>query len=184
MWYYNNKWNQKEVVMKNINEIILNPVRMRIIQELSTRETITANELCERISDVPRTTMYRHINILIHNNILSVVSEKKVRGSLERTMALNITEITKHNTIENGAQNAFGFLMSNYAKFHSYFSGENSNPAKDRIFLNNTVLMMSDMEFDQFIEELRQLILKYNFELTERRKARDISIISSPVEEN
>ncbi|MFN7253453.1 MAG: hypothetical protein ACK4M9_22170 [Anaerobacillus sp.] len=47
-----------------------------------------------------------------------------------------------------------------------------------------TVLMMSDTEFSQFIEELRQLILKYNFELAENRKARDISIISSPVEEN
>lgn len=168
--------------MKNINEIILNPIRMRIIQELSTGKSITANELCERISDVPRTTMYRHINILIDNNILFVVSEKKVRGSLERTIALNITEITKHNTIENGAQNAFGFLMSNYAKFHSYFSGKNPNPAKDRIFLNNTVLMMSDTEFDQFIVELRELILRYNFETADGRRPRDFSIISSPVE--
>lgn len=170
--------------MKNINEIILNPIRMRIIQELSTRESITANGLCERISDVPRTTMYRHINILIDNNVLVVVSEKKVRGSLERTIALNVLEISKHNTIENAAQNAFGFLMSNYAKFHSYFSGQNPNPAVDRIFLNNFVLMMSDTEFDQFIVELRELILRYNFESTERRKARDISIFSAPVEKN
>ncbi|PKM94604.1 MAG: hypothetical protein CVU84_08785 [Firmicutes bacterium HGW-Firmicutes-1] len=170
--------------MKNINEIILNPVRMRVIQELSTGQTITANELCERISDVPRTTMYRHINILIDNNILSVISEKKVRGSLERTIALNISEISKHNTIENAAQNAFGFLMSNYAKFHKYLNGHNPNPTIDKIFLNNTVLMMSDKEFDQFIEELRQLILKYNYESTERRIVRDISIISSPVEKN
>jgi hypothetical protein len=170
--------------MKDINEIILNPVRMRIIQELSTGQTITANKLCERISDVPRTTMYRHINILIDYNILSVVSEKKVRGSLERTLAINITEISKHNNIENAAQNAFGFLMSNYVKFHKYFNGENADPARDLIFLNNTVLMMSDTEFSQFIEELRQLILKYNFELAENRKVRDISIISSPVEEN
>jgi len=170
--------------MKNINEIILNPVRMRIIQEISTEQTITPNELCERISDVPRTTMYRHINILIDNNILSVISEKKVRGSLERTIALNISEISKHNTIENGAQNAFGFLMSNYAKFHKYFNGQNPNTAKDKVFLNNTVLMMSDREFDQFIEELRQLILKYNYKSTEKRRARDISIISSPVEKD
>jgi hypothetical protein len=170
--------------MKNINEIILNPVRMRIIQEVSTVQSITANELCERISDVPRTTMYRHINILIDNSILTVVSEKKVRGSLERTIALNISEISKHNTIEHAAQNAFGFLMTNYGKFHKYFNGEHLDPTKDKIFLNNTVLMMSDKEFDHFIEELRQLILKYNFESTETRKARDISIISAPVEKN
>jgi len=170
--------------MKNINEIMLNPIRMRIVQELSSGQSITSTELCKRISDVPRTTMYRHISILIDNNILSIISEKKVRGSLERTMALNITEITKHNTIENATQNAFGFLMTNYAKFHKYFNGQNPNTAKDKVFLNNTVLMMSDTEFDQFIEDLRKLILKYSFESTDRRKARDISIISSPVEEN
>lgn len=166
--------------MKNINEIILNPVRMRIIQELSTRESITANELCEKISDIPRTTMYRHIKILVDSNIITVLSEKKVRGSLERTMALNISELTKHNTIENATENAFGFLMSIYGKFHRYFSSENPEPGKDKIFLNNTVLMMNDVEFDEFLGELRNLLLKYNLEMSEGRKARDISIISSP----
>lgn len=159
---------------------MLNSIRMRIIQELASGQSITATDLCKKISDVPRTTMYRHIKILIDNNILSVVSEKKVRGSLERTIALNISDITKHNTIENGAQNAFGFLMCNYAKFHNYFSGENPDPGKDRIFLNNTVLMMNDTEFDQFLAELREFIVKYNFESADGRKARDISIISSP----
>lgn len=170
--------------MKNVNEIMLNPIRMRIIQELASGQSITATELCEKISDVPRTTMYRHINLLIDNNILSVVSEKKIRGSLERTLALNIGEISKHNTLENASQNAFGFLMNRYARFHNYFSGENPNPAKDKIFLNNSVLMMDDNEFDQFLLELRGLIIKYNFEVANGRKARDISIISSPVEEN
>lgn len=170
--------------MKDINKIMLNPIRMRIIQEFSNVQSITATELCEKIKDVPRTTMYRHINTLINNNILSVVSEKKIRGSLERTLTLNISEITKHNTIENADQNAFGFLMSTYSKFHNYFRNENATPAKDKLFLNNTVLMMSDTEFDQFLGELRELILKYNFDSSEIRKARDISIISSPTTEN
>ena len=170
--------------MKNINEIMLNPVRMRIIQELSTRQTATANELCEKISDVPRTTMYRHIKILIDNKIVLVISEEKVRGTVERTITLNIPEITKHNTVENAAENAFGFLMSNYGKFHRYFNGGDPDPGKDKIFLNNTVLMMNDSEFDQFLEDLRKLLLKYNFESEEDRKPRDISIISAPVEKN
>jgi len=168
--------------VKDINEIMLNPVRMRIIQELATRQSITATELCEKIGDVPRTTMYRHINILLDNNILSVVSEKKIRGSIERTLALNIGEISKNNTLENASQNAFGFLMNRYARFHNYFSGENPDPAKDKIFLNNSVLIMDDNEFDQFLSELRGLLIKYNFEVAKFRKARDISVISAPTE--
>ncbi len=161
---------------------MLNPVRMRIIQELSTRQSITATELCEKISDVPRTTMYRHINILLDNNILSVVSEKKIRGSLERTLALNIGEISKHNTLENASNNALAFFMNRYARFHNYFSGGNPDTGKDKIFMNNSVLMMDDNEFDQFLSELRGLLIKYNFEASDGRKARDISVISAPTE--
>lgn len=163
-------------------EVMLNPVRMRIIQELATRQNITASELCEKISDVPRTTIYRHINILLDNNILSVVSEKKIRGSLERTLALNTGEILKNNTIENASQSAWSFLMNRYARFHNYFSGENPDPGKDKIFLNTTVLMMNDSEFDQFLSELRDLLIKYNFEVADGRKSRDISVISAPIE--
>jgi hypothetical protein len=170
--------------MKDINDVILNPIRIRIIQELAFVQSITATELCERISDVPRTTMYRHINILIDNNILSVVSEKRIRGSLERTIALNISEFKKYNSIENADQNSYGFLMNTYAKFHRYFSSEKPDPAKDKIFINDIVLMLSDTEFDQFLTELRELLLKYRFEPSGNRKTRDISIISSPVEEN
>lgn len=175
---------KRRYTMKDINKIMLNTVRMRIIQELSKVQNITATELCEKIKDVPRTTMYRHINILIDNNILSIVSEKKVRGSLERTLALNIEEISNQNTIENADQNAFGFLIATYSKFHNYFNSENSNLSKDKIFLNNTVLMMNDAEFDNFVLELSELILKYNLDSSEGRKPRDISIISSPVTEN
>lgn len=168
--------------MKDINEVMLNPVRMRIIQEVAARQSITATELCEKISDVPRTTLYRHINILLENNLLSILSEKKIRGSLERTLALNIGEISKHNTLENASQNALSFLMNRYVRFHNYFSGENPDPGKDKIFLNNTVLMADDNEFDQFLSELRGLLIKYNFEVANGRKARDISVISAPIE--
>ena len=56
--------------MKSINEVLLNPVRMRIIQKMAARKSMTASDLCDRISDVPRTTMYRHIKILISYNFV------------------------------------------------------------------------------------------------------------------
>ncbi|MAT43312.1 MAG: hypothetical protein CL609_13310 [Anaerolineaceae bacterium] len=169
--------------MKDINLVMLNPIRLRIIQELATRQSMTTTELCERNPDVPRTTMYRHIKILLNNHILQVVSEKRVRGSLERTLALNVGEIKKHNTIKNAAQNALTFLIERYVRFHNYFNGENPNPGKDKYFFNNTILMMNDAEFDQFLAELQGLLIKYNFEASDGRRARDISIINSPVVE-
>jgi DNA-binding transcriptional ArsR family regulator len=156
---------------------------MRIIQEIANQKTITTTQLCQRMEDIPRTTLYRHITILLEHNLLCVVSEKKIRGSLERTLALNLGELVKHNTTENASQNALGFLLEKYSRFHSYFSKENPKPGEDKIFLNNTVLMLDDKEFDQFLFQLRELLVNYSFKPAKGRKARDISILSSPTEE-
>jgi len=161
---------------------MLNPVRMRIIQALATTPNITVTELCEKMSDTPRTTLYRHVKILLENAILTVVSEKKIRGSLERTLSLNVEEIKKHNTIENASQSILSFMMRKYAQFHSYFNSENVDTGKDQIFCNNVILMLNDQEFDQFLTDLRDLLVKNLLEYKEGRRARDISIISAPPE--
>lgn len=161
---------------------MLNPVRMRIVQELASRPSLTATELCEKMGDVPRTTMYRHIGVLLENDIVSVVSEKKIRGSLERSLALNVGQITGNNTLENASQTVLGFLMNRYARFQKYFSGSNPDPGRDKIFFNTTVLMMDDEEFGQFLSELQGLLKKYSLETAEGRRPRDISVISTPAE--
>ncbi len=166
--------------MKDITDIMLNAVRMRIIQTLAASQNMTVTEISKKISDIPRTTLYRHIKILLDNHILSIVSEQKIRGSLERTLAINVKEIANPNTLEDATQNAFAFLMNKCAAFQKYFNGENPDPAKDKLFLNNTILMTTDEEFDQFLSELKELIAKYNFDFLEGRKARDISIVSAP----
>ncbi|WP_180272651.1 helix-turn-helix domain-containing protein [Konateibacter massiliensis] len=103
--------------MKDIIGIILNPVRVRIIQEVAAKQNITANELCDKMPDIPRTTLYRHINILLGSNIFSVVSERKVRGSLERTIGLKTEEMSKINSLELASQNALSFLCTNLRVF-------------------------------------------------------------------
>jgi len=166
-----------------LQEALLNPVRIRIVQELAAKGKLTTAELCERLPDVPKATMYRHIGILLEGAVLVVVSERKVRGSVERTLALDIERIRGENTLENASRNAFTFLMNRYADYERYFSSPHPDPGKDRIFFNNTVLMMDDGEFDRFLGELRDLLLRYSFEASADRKARDISVLSSPVGE-
>jgi len=161
---------------------MLNPVRMRIVQELASRPSLTATELCEKMGDVPRTTMYRHIGVLLESDIVSVVSEKKIRGSLERSLALNVGQIAGNNTMENASQTVLGFLMNRYARFQKYFNGSNPDPGRDKIFFNTTVLMMDDEEFGQFLSELQGLLRKYSLETAEGRRPRDISVISTPAE--
>lgn len=171
--------------MKDLNQVLMNPIRSRIIQYLSIHKEATAGILSELISDVPRTTLYRHINILMKSNLLIVVSEKKIRGSLEKTYALNIEAISKENTVENATRNAYGFLMKIYADFDRYFEMNKNKPSSeiDLVFLSNISFLMSDEEFNTFLSELNQVMGKYLNNVQDgNRKQRSISFISSPVE--
>jgi DNA-binding transcriptional ArsR family regulator len=171
-------------MQKDIYGIMLNPTRMRIVQAFASRNTMTANEVCEAIHDVPRTTLYRHINILIEASILTIVEEKRIRGSVERTLALNMDEIKIPNDPENIPQQAFGFLMGIYSKFAKYFVKDGFVSGNNKVFFNNTVMMMTDGEFDEFLSNLQRLLVRYHYEAADGRKPRDISVISAPPTED
>jgi DNA-binding transcriptional ArsR family regulator len=73
---------------KSKADLILHPIRARIITEVSGRQ-LTAKVLAETMPEIPRTTLYRHINALTKGGILVVVEENQVRGTVERVYALN-----------------------------------------------------------------------------------------------
>ena len=173
---------------KDIFDVLLNPIRMRILQLFSlvapnAREQMTAIEICELLSDIPRTTLYRHINVLIEAGVLDVVSERKVRGSVERTLALNMSEFEKlkGNRVENVPQLTFRYLMTIYAKFEKYFRTYERIKEGDSMFLTSLLLMLNDEEFKEFLDEVDAVVAKYHTkEKTEGRKPRDISFILAP----
>lgn len=68
-------------------EVVLHPVRLRIIQQLGGRNRTTA-QLREALPDVPQATLYRHVAALIDAGIVAVVDERRSRGAIERTLGL------------------------------------------------------------------------------------------------
>src|SRR5438477_12246920 len=68
-------------------DLILHPVRMRLIVTLARRQ-LTARQLSELLPDVPQATLYHHLGILTRAGLLRVVSERRVRGTIEKLYAL------------------------------------------------------------------------------------------------
>ena len=170
--------------MKDISQVLLDPVRSRIIQFIAVRQLMTAGELAVSMPDVPKTTLYRHLGILHEHAILKVVAEHRIRGSVERTYALDIESYAKLNTIENAPNNAYGFLMNIYADFYRYFTADNPKPAEDHIFLSNLKLLMTDKEFEELFGQINILLKEHLTNApNDQRKHRSISFISSPCKE-
>ena len=170
--------------MKEINEVLLNPIRSRIIQYLIRNQSATAGEMLSFMTDVPKTTLYRHLKILSKHKIIMVVKENRVRGSVERTYELNLKTFSEKDTKENALGNAFGFLMKIYGDFDRYFSEENKDPTADKIFLSNVTLLLDDEEFDELFKQINVLLDAHLNNLpNKKRKQRSLSFISSPYKE-
>lgn len=72
---------------QQIADIVLHPVRMKIIQQLGGR-SMTTTQLRDALPEVKQATLYRHVAALLEADILTVVEERHVRGATERTLAL------------------------------------------------------------------------------------------------
>ncbi len=161
----------------DITKIVLNPVRLRIIQFLAIHNTSTVLQISNKISDIPKTTLYRHINILEENKIIKVVSENKIRGATEKVYSIN-SEIPPDISPQDLSTS---FLLDLLSKFTNYFENKENDPVKDMVFLQTATFTLTDEEYTLFLNELSQIFLKYTeFDMCNDRKVRTLSTISLP----
>lgn len=69
-------------------ELLLHPVRLRIIKVFLGGRALTTSQLAAELGDVPAGSLYRHVARLAGEGVLHVVAEQRVRGAVERTYTL------------------------------------------------------------------------------------------------
>lgn len=161
--------------------MVMNPVRQRIFQYFLLHETGTVKALKQALPDVPSASLYRHIKILADHAILMVVSENRIRGTVESVYQLNKAALTTEDESGNAVQMS---LLGICASFARYFAKGDAEPEKDMLLLTNRTLLLTDEEFSGFLSEINEIALRYmKAEVTEHSKTRQITLISSPVDE-
>ncbi len=73
-------------------DLLLHPIRLRIIQTFLGDRQLTTGQLGLEMTDVAPATLYRQVAILAQAGVLTVVDERRVRGTVERTYALSIAD--------------------------------------------------------------------------------------------
>ena len=71
-------------------DLLLHPVRLRIIKAFLGDRALTTSQLAAELDDVPAGSLYRHIARLTKAGVLQVVAERRVRGAVERTYTLRM----------------------------------------------------------------------------------------------
>lgn len=167
--------------MKSLADIIMNPVRQRIVQYLMLHGGGTVREIGEELSDIPRPSLYRHVNILLEANCIRVAAEKTVRGTVERCYELVEKPMGADPSLQEVGQLIQGTLMSMASDFARYFAGGNADPQRDMLSVGASTLMLSDVEMMEFMQRIGAVINDYVTNTAgEGRRPRRICFISSP----
>jgi len=170
--------------------LILHPVRLRILTTISGRE-MTAQQLSKALPDIAVATLYRHINALQEGDLLTVVDERQVRGTVEKTYAIQdesalilSEEDLKNATKEEHIRYFTTYLVSLIADFTTYLQNrETVDFAKDGVGYHTSHLYMTDDELKIFSEQLSELLMPFT-QPADGRKRRQLSTIFLPSSED
>lgn len=171
-------------------EMILHPVRFRIIQKLLDGHHKTAKKLAYELPDIPQATLYRQLDALVKAEVLTIVEENQIRGTMEKVYALitsaasmtnnDIKELTKEQHLEY-----FMFFTAQLTKnFEVYLQQDDIDFERDGVGYRQAALHLNDEEFIDFTKDFRKVYEKYaeNTSAPNRVK-RVISTIIIPEEE-
>lgn len=167
---------------KKFADIIMNPVRQRIVQYFILHPKATVSEIAAELSDVSRASLYRHIKILFEAGCLEVLEEKPVRGTVERTYGLVSqpmgNDVSKQD-VSMLIQNSLFAIMASFAQYFQNSSTEDAQ--KDMISVSSCTLLLSDKEFTDMLGKIGQVYNEYlNNKPTAERKERCLTFISAP----
>ena len=151
--------------MKSKVNTIMHPVRMRLIQTLIKEKKLTVQQISEYMPDVPQATLYRHINKLLESEILEVLEENQIRGTIEKAYGLRkngfdqIKKDLEESTKEEHFNYFFSFLLSLLGDFEEYLKKDTLDFKEDGLMYRTASLYLTDDEFKELITEIQKLLL-------------------------
>lgn len=170
-------------------DLLLHPVRLRILRTFLDGHPATTAELRERLPDIPPATMYRHVAALAAAGVLEVLDEKRVRGAVERTYRVSWQhaeigpEARAAMTTDDHRRAFTAFVGGLLADFDHYLATEPADPSADGVTYQQAALWLTDAETAELQEELRAAVTaRLGRETGPGRTRRMISLIGMPAE--
>jgi helix-turn-helix protein len=145
-------------------DLLLHPVRLRILQAFLGGRELTTNQLAAELPDLPSGSLYRHVSLLAAGGVLTVGSERRVRGAVERTYALRLegsllgpAEMADFSRDDHA--HAFGtFVAAMLSAYERYLAQPDADPVRDGATYSMNALWLSDDEYAQFLRDVATLV--------------------------
>lgn len=145
-------------------DLLLHPVRLRIIQAFLGDRALTTADLRKELPEVPPASLYRHVARLVDAGVLSVVSERRVRGALERTYVLRLTAAAinldelERMTREEHRHAFMAFVAGLLGDFDRYLSREDIDLLRDGVSYRMAAMWLDDAELTELARDLVRVL--------------------------
>lgn len=145
-------------------ELLLHPVRLRIVQAFLGDRALTTSQLSAELSDIPAASLYRQVARLVRAGVLQVVAERRVRGAIERTYVLRLAAATiRPDELESMSPQEHGqafmaFVAGLQAAADRYFARPDFDLLKDKAGYRLVGLWLDDAEYDAFLTDLAKVL--------------------------
>lgn len=145
-------------------DLLLHPVRLRIVRAFLGDRALTTTALREELSDVPPTSLYRHVARLVEAGVLMAVAERRVRGTFERTYVLRLSAASisldeaAAMSPDEHRQAFLAYIAGLLGDFDRYVSGGDVDPLRDQVSYRLAAMWLSDTEFAELRRELTRVL--------------------------
>ena len=145
-------------------DLLLHPVRLRILQAFLGDRALTTAQLSAELSDVPAASLYRHVARLVQAGALQVVAERRVRGAVERTYVLrqaaSRVRVDEIANMEAGELRAMflAFVAGLLGDIDRYLTRGTPDMLRDGVAFGIEGLWLDDAEFAEMMRELYRVL--------------------------
>jgi hypothetical protein len=176
--------------MADSADLLLHPVRLRIVQAFLGDRALTTSQLSAELSDVPAASLYRHVARLVGAGVLQVVAERRVRGAVERTYVMRLSaarvrldEIASM-TAEDHRQMFMAFTAGLLADFDRYLQRPGFDLVQDGVAYAIDAMWLDDAEYRELMLELYRVLQPRRANAPKKgRKRRMIASVLLPADE-
>ena len=145
-------------------DLLLHPVRLRIVQAFLGDRALTTSQLSAELADVPAASLYRHVARLVNAGVLQVVAERRVRGAVERTYVLRLAAARvpladlDAMSADDHRQIFLAFVAGLLANFDRYLARGKVDFARDGVAFGIEGLWLTDAEFADMMRDIYRVL--------------------------
>ena len=144
----------------NTADLLLHPVRLRIVHALSGGRELTTAQLRARMPDASKVTVYRQVALLAEGGFLEVAGEQRVRGAVERRYRLRQdrpvidADAAAAMTLEDHRRGFAAAMAVLIAEFNAYLDRDGADPAADGVSYRQGMLWLSPAELAEMTRKM------------------------------